>query len=118
MDTSKAPPPFLVLAELSLLATERGGRSHPIESPANLVLFFDGCDWPARGELTQARFLYPGESAWIRLALEDVKEASERLYPGKPFLARENGRVIAYGLIKRILGQDLAPEAEAEAEAE
>ncbi len=111
-DRASAPPQ--ILAEISLLATEEGGRQHPLGSPAPVAMYFDGRYWDSTGHLRDHRFIYPGQSAWIELTVSPWIEASERLYPGKPFLIREEGRIVAYGLVKQML-TDTEREATAEA---
>jgi translation elongation factor EF-Tu-like GTPase len=63
-------------------------------------------DWDAIHTYPDNEFVYPGQTARVILSFLNPREHVGKLWPGKTFQCREGQRVVANGIVLRILDLD------------
>lgn len=103
--------PLLVEAEISLLATNDGGRKSPITEKyrpnhnfdeSNNCVFYIG-----QIELKKGEWLYPSESRLLLVTFLDSKGLREKLEIGKEWRIQEGSHIVGKGIVKYIVCSDL-----------
>ena len=91
-------------AEITLTATEEGGRTSPARSGYRPQFYYDGHDWDAVQTYEGVEWVDPGQTARAYLSFASPECQVGKLYPGKAFLLREGTRVVGRGRVIKILG--------------
>lgn len=87
-----------IVAELTLLAPDHGGRTTPVESGYVPQFYYDGQDWDARHEYPSG-LVQPGQTTIAELTFLRPSNHEGKLYPGQAFLIREGNRIVGYGRV-------------------
>jgi elongation factor Tu len=105
-----APPPESrrtfphdIEVELHFLPTAAGGKSKPTFSSYRAQFFYKGHDWDAVHTYPDVEAANPGETVRAFLGFLSPHEHLGRVSVGMPFLVREGGQTVAYGVVTRIL---------------
>ncbi|HST03284.1 MAG TPA: elongation factor Tu [Chloroflexia bacterium] len=88
---------------LYYLTREEGGRKKPAFSGYRPQFHYSGRDWDAVHSYPDVEFVQPGQSARAYLSFLSPECHVGRLQPGTEFLVREGQRVVARGVVTRIL---------------
>ncbi len=94
----------VILATITLVPTEAGGRRTPILSGYRPQFYFDGEDYECRSvEIIPERSLSPGETANVRIRLSEFARAAlrDRVEPGMTFELHEGRTSVASGVVTR-----------------
>ena len=115
MNMQKSHSPKDIQAEITFLATEEGGKKQPVFSGYRPQFYVDGKDFVVVHEFFDVvEPIYPGQTAKAYLSFTYPEYLLKVLHVGKEFLIREGQRVVARGVVKRILDlEKSAIEAEA-----
>ncbi len=95
------PPDIEV--ELTFLPPEQGGRRTPARSGYRPQFHYSGSDWDAVHTYPDAELVYPGQTVRAFLSLLSPEQHVGKLSPGMTFQCREGQRVIANGVVLKIL---------------
>jgi translation elongation factor EF-Tu-like GTPase len=94
---------FHIEARISFLTAEEGGRKTPARSGYRPQFHYEGQDWVAMQEYIDKEEAYPGDTVTTRLSFLSPEEHRGRLRPGMEFQIREGQRVVANGVVTKIL---------------
>lgn len=97
-------------AEITFLNTAEGGRRTPALSGYRPQFYYGEQDWDAIHTYPDVELVYPGQTARVLLTFLSPERQVGRLHPGMRFQCREGQRVIANGVILKILGLEKPPE--------
>jgi elongation factor Tu len=92
----------MILASLTLLAADNGGRTNPIFSGYRPQFFFDDQDFECRSfEVEQESGIYPGQTAQVRIILSDyaASKLKDKVGPGRMFELHEGKKTVAVGTV-------------------
>jgi elongation factor Tu len=90
-------------AEITLLPTERGGRSGPAASGYRPQFYYGCDDWDAVQTYLGVDLVWPGETVRAQISFLNPEAHQGRVFEGMPFLIREGNRVVGYGRVTRLL---------------
>ena len=93
--------------EIHYLPTEEGGRKHGIASGYRGQFYYYGRDWCASQQLMDREICQPGETARVCLSLLTPENHLGMFHVGQEFEIREGARIVAKGVIRKILCPDL-----------
>ena len=93
-------------AQLTFLTTEQGGRKSAASSGYRPQFAYDGMDWDAVHTYPDNESVHPGQTVRVILSFLNPQEHVGKLWPGKIFQCREGQRVVAHGVVIRILELD------------
>lgn len=96
--------------EISFVKTEDGGRKGPVRSGYRPQFYYNAHDWDAVHTYTTDDWVHPGEIVRGYLDFLSPEEHICKLFPGMKFVCREGSRVVAYGLVLRILALPASAE--------
>jgi elongation factor Tu len=89
--------------DIEFLRTEDGGRATPVSNDYRPQLYYDGHDWDARHEYPDVASVVPGQRTRAYLSLISPAEHLGKLIPGKAVSFREGRKVVATGVVTRVL---------------
>lgn len=89
--------------QITFLKTEEGGRRTPARNGYRPQFYYDGTDWDAVHTYPDKELVYPGETVRAYLSFLTPENHIGKLYPGMTFQCREGQRVIANGVVLKIL---------------
>ena len=92
----------MILASITLLRTEDGGRSSPITSGYRGQFFFDGHDFDcSEFKIQPERWVHPGETAEVRIVLSEYASSmlKDKVAPGNTFELHEGKKPVAVGTV-------------------
>jgi translation elongation factor EF-Tu-like GTPase len=95
-------PPH-VQAEVRFLTTSEGGRESPVASGYRGQLYYDGHDGDAVYGFPGDDLIHPGATTVASLWLESPDGHRGKPVPGKSFEIREGRKVVARGVVTRLL---------------
>lgn len=100
------PPPRApdVEAEVRFLTHAEGGRQGPAFSGYRGQLYYDGLDWDALYAFAERDLVQPGDTAITRMWLISPDAHRGKLIAGKSFEVREGQKVVARGVVTKVLG--------------
>lgn len=91
-------------AEITFLTTEESGRETAVFSGYRPQFYYDGCDWVAiQNYIDVIEPVMPGQTVTTHLSFLTPQTHVGKLYPGKEFLVREGQKVVARGIVTKIL---------------
>jgi elongation factor Tu len=95
----------MILATITLVNTEDGGRSGPIFSGYRPQFYFEGEDFECRKIDMAPKPVFPGETAEVRITLSEYATATltGRVNPGDNFELHEGKKSVASGVVTGIL---------------
>ena len=93
-------------AQLTFLTTEQGGRKSAARSGYRPQFAYDGMDWDVVCTYPDDESANPGQTVRAILSFLKPQEHVGKLWPGKTFQCREGQRVVANGIVLRILELD------------
>jgi translation elongation factor EF-Tu-like GTPase len=93
-------------AQLTFLTTEQGGRKSAARSGYRAQFAYDGMDWDAVCTFPDDESANPRQTVRAILSFLSPQEHVGKLWPGKTFQCREGQRVVANGVVLRILELD------------
>jgi translation elongation factor EF-Tu-like GTPase len=99
-----------VEVEFEVVPARQGGRETPLATGARPQFYYLGQDWDCQMEITEAPAPTGRGRGRAYLAFLSPLEHLRRLEVGAPFLLREGHRVVAFGVVARII--DLADSAQ------
>ena len=97
--------PIHLIASITLLKTEEGGRINPVCSGYRGQFHYDDHDWDAIYTFATDAEIEPEETSEAMIQLMSPWEHSGRLVEGKEFLVREGPTIVARGLITWVDGE-------------
>jgi len=99
------PPPrgADVEAEVRFLTQAGGGRASPVFSGYRGQLHYDEHDWDAIYAYPERDLVQPGDTALTRMWLLSPDAHRGKLFPGKSFEVREGRKVVATGVVTKLL---------------
>jgi translation elongation factor EF-Tu-like GTPase len=90
-------------AQITFLATEQGGRKSGAFSGYRPQFAYDGMDWDAVHTYPDNEVVYPGQTVRVILSFLSPEQHVGKLWPGKTFQCREGQKVVANGVVLKIL---------------
>jgi len=90
-------------AEITLIATEKGGRKFPVTSGFRPQFHYHEQDWDSYLEYPDEEWIYPGQTARALLWFLSPASHVDHFIPGMKFQLREGPRLIGYGHITKII---------------
>jgi translation elongation factor EF-Tu-like GTPase len=93
-------------ARITFLTSDQGGRRTPARTGYLPQFSYDGQDWDAIQTYPDRETVNPGETVTAYLAFLSPEQHKGKLYPGKEFQVREGTRVVATGIVTKILELD------------
>jgi translation elongation factor EF-Tu-like GTPase len=97
------PRPPDLEAEITFVTTAEGGRKGPAYSGYRPQFFYDGHDWDALQEYPNVEQVLPGDRVTARLWLISPDAHRGRVAVGMRFDLREGQRVVARGVVTRLV---------------
>jgi translation elongation factor EF-Tu-like GTPase len=101
MNRLEYPPDIEV--ELTFLSPEEGGRESPAFSGYRPQFYCDGQNYDAAQYYIGTEKVLPGETTKAHLYFTYPEKQVGNLFPGKEFEVREGHRIIAKGVVTKIL---------------
>ena len=93
-------------AKVTFLSSDLGGRKTPAMTGYRPQFSYDGFDWDGIQSYPDRECVYPGETVMAYIAFLNPEHHRGKLYPGKEFQVREGSRVVATGIVTRVLELD------------
>jgi translation elongation factor EF-Tu-like GTPase len=93
-------------AQITFLTSDYGGRKTPARTGYRPQFSYDGQDWDAIQTYPEREAVYPGETVIAYLTFLSPDHHKGKLYAGKEFQVREGTRVVATGVVTKILQLD------------
>jgi len=90
-------------ATVRFLRTDEGGRSHPAYSGYRPQFYYDGHDWDGEHVFLGVAEANPGDMVTTRITLGSPESHTGKIHPGMGFELREGTRVVATGIVTRLL---------------
>lgn len=92
--------------QITFLASDQGGRKTPARTGYRPQFSYDGQDWDGIQTYPDREAVYAGETVTAYIAFLSPEHHRGKLYPGKEFQVREGSRVVAKGIVTKILELD------------
>lgn len=92
-----------ILAEITLLSTEAGGRSGPALNGYHPQFHYDEVGYSAAIEFIETDSLQPGQTATVYLTFSSIDEHRGKLFAGQKLAIREGSRDIGRGIVIEVL---------------
>jgi translation elongation factor EF-Tu-like GTPase len=89
--------------QLTFVTTEQGGRRTPARSGYRPQFHYGGMDWDAVHTYPDTELVHPGQTVRAFLTFLSPEQHVGKLWPGMTFQCREGQRVIANGVVVKIL---------------
>ena len=89
--------------QITFLSTEEGGRRTPARTGYRPQFYYDGKDWDAIHTYPDNELVHPGQSVRAFLTFLSPEYHVGKLWPGKIFQCREGQRVVANGVVLKIV---------------
>jgi len=93
-------------AQITFLSSDQGGRKTPATTGYRPQFSYDGQDWDAIQTYPNRKWVYPGETVTAYIAFLSPEHHRGNLYPGREFQVREGSRIVATGIVTKVLELD------------
>jgi elongation factor Tu len=92
-----------VEAQITFLSTAEGGKNIPVKTGYRPQFYYDGENWDAIETFPDREWVYPGETVTAYIAFLSPEHHRGKLHTGKEFQLREGLKIVATGIVTKLV---------------